>query len=149
MVLKPGNVFAAKCSTRLRRFGVSKEHNENILKCLVTSLVQHERIETTLAKAKEMRRYVERTITAAKRGDIPEEEWTKYLVSSGAVEKVRTLLAERYKNRPGGYVRVLRNGYRFGDGAPRAIIEFVDSPKSIFNHPLYKQVYAKETIDSK
>eukprot|EP00871_Galdieria_phlegrea_P000593 jgi/Galph1/1534/GphlegSOOS_G217.1 len=140
--------FAAKCSTRLRRFGVSKEHNENILKCLVTSLYNMNELKQTLAKAKEMRRYVERTITAAKRR-YSEEEWTKYLVSSGAVEKVRTLLAERYKNRPGGYVRVLRNGYRFGDGAPRAIIEFVDSPKSIFNHPLYKQVYAKETIDSK
>ncbi|GJQ11531.1 hypothetical protein GpartN1_g4680.t1 [Galdieria partita] len=131
-------IFLPRCNTRVRHLGVSEAHRNDILKCLVTSLVQNERIVTTLAKAKEMRRYVERTITAAKRGDIPEEEWTQYLSNPKAIEKVKTLLAERYRSRPGGYVRVLRNGFRFGDGAPRAIVELVDSPKSVFNHPLYR-----------
>jgi large subunit ribosomal protein L17 len=127
--MRPGALFVPKPNTRVRHLGVSEAHRKDILKCLVTSLVQNERIVTTLAKAKEMRRYVEQTITAAKvccyvdgnsnffiilfqRGDIPEEEWTQYLSSPRAIEKVKTLLAERYRDRPGGYVRVLKNGFR-------------------------------------
>ncbi|KAK4523974.1 hypothetical protein GAYE_SCF00G1872 [Galdieria yellowstonensis] len=138
--MRPGALFVPKPNTRVRHLGVSEAHRKDILKCLVTSLVQNERIVTTLAKAKEMRRYVEQTITAAKRGDIPEEEWTQYLSSPRAIEKVKTLLAERYRDRPGGYVRVLKNGFRYGDGAPRAIVELVDSPNSVFNHPLYRAI---------
>lgn len=137
-------IFLPRCNTRVRHLGVSEAHRNDILKCLVTSLVQNERIVTTLARAKEMRRYVERTITAAKRGDIQEEEWTQFLSSPKAVEKVKTLLAERYRNRPGGYLRILRNGFRFADGAPRAIVELVDSPNSIFNHPLYRNISLEE-----
>ncbi|EME32877.1 50S ribosomal protein L17 [Galdieria sulphuraria] len=137
-------IFLPRCNTRVRHLGVSEAHRNDILKCLVTSLVQNERIVTTLAKAKEMRRYVERTITAAKRGDIPQQEWAQYLSNPGAIEKVKTLLAERYRNRPGGYVRVLKNGFRFGDGAPRAIVELVDSPNSIFSHPLYRNISPEE-----
>ncbi len=90
-------------------------------------MIKHEQIVTTLPKAKELRPYVEKLVTLGKRGDLharrqaiaklPEKEWAKKLFET---------LAPRYADRSGGYTRVLKAGYRFGDNAPMAVIEFVD-----------------------
>jgi large subunit ribosomal protein L17 len=94
---------------------------------LVSSLVEHERIKTTLPKAKELRRHVERAITAGRKGDVAA---TRNLMSKypnrETVSKIVNDLSTRFKERAGGYTRILKLGPRPGDGAPMAFIEFVD-----------------------
>jgi large subunit ribosomal protein L17 len=94
---------------------------------MATSLVLHERIETTVPKAKELRGIVDRMITLGKRGDLhARRQAAGYLFNDEAVIKVFGDLAERFKNRPGGYTRILKKGFRFGDGADMALLELVD-----------------------
>lgn len=98
-----------------------------MLRNMATSLVKHERIETTVPKAKELRGIVDRMITLGKRGDLHSRRLAAgYLFDDDAVKKVFDDLAARFKNRPGGYTRILRTGYRFGDGADMAYLELVD-----------------------
>lgn len=98
-----------------------------LIRGLVTSLVEHGRIKTTLAKAKELRRHVERAITLGKKGDL---NTRRVLLSrypnEGAIETILADLAPRFKDRPGGYTRILKISSRPGDAAPQAFIEFVD-----------------------
>ena len=94
---------------------------------MAVSLLIHEQITTTLPKAKEMRRVADRMITLGKRGGLhARRQALSYLADKGAVGKLFGPLAERYKDRPGGYTRVLKTGFRYGDSAPMAIIELVD-----------------------
>jgi large subunit ribosomal protein L17 len=94
---------------------------------MATSLVNHERIETTLPKAKELRSVVEKMITLGKRGDLhARRQAASYLFDDEAVKKVFSDLASRFKERSGGYTRIIRKGFRFGDGADMAFIELVD-----------------------
>jgi len=95
---------------------------------LAAALVKHEQIETTLPKAKELRGVVERLVTLAKKGGLHarRQAYSKLGNDTVLVEKLFTILNERYRERPGGYLRVLKTGFRFGDNAPMAIIEFVD-----------------------
>jgi len=98
-----------------------------MLRNMATSLVLHERIETTVPKAKELRGIVDRMITLGKRGDLhARRQAAGYLFNDDAVSKVFGDLAERFKNRPGGYTRILKKGFRFGDGADMAFLELVD-----------------------
>jgi large subunit ribosomal protein L17 len=98
-----------------------------MLRNMATSLVLHERIETTVPKAKELRGIVDRMITLGKRGDLhARRQAAGYLFNDEAVIKVFGDLAERFKNRPGGYTRILKKGFRFGDGADMALLELVD-----------------------
>jgi large subunit ribosomal protein L17 len=91
------------------------------------SLIEHEQIKTTLPKAKELRRVVEKLITLGKRGDLhARRQAAAQLKQDAYVEKLFAVLGPRYKERNGGYVRVLKAGFRYGDMAPMAIIEFVD-----------------------
>ena len=91
------------------------------------SLIEHEQIKTTLPKAKELKPIIEKMITLAKRGDLhARRQAASKLKQDAFVEKLFTVLGPRYKDRQGGYVRVLKAGFRYGDMAPMAIIEFVD-----------------------
>ncbi|MDO9578641.1 MAG: 50S ribosomal protein L17 [Candidatus Cloacimonadales bacterium] len=109
-----------------RKFGLEKDHRELMLKNLVSSLVEHGRINTTVARAKEIRGLAERMITHAKKDTIHyRRQVYKVLQDRSLVKKVFAELAPKFAEREGGYTRVLKNGYRKGDCAPMAIIEFV------------------------
>ena len=94
---------------------------------MATALIKHEQIKTTLPKAKDLRRVVERLITLSKRGDLhARRQVLARLRDEQMTRKLFDELAERYKARPGGYTRVLKAGFRYGDMAPMAIIELVE-----------------------
>jgi large subunit ribosomal protein L17 len=110
-----------------RKFGRTSAHRKALFRNLVGALIQRERISTTLAKAKELRGKVEKTITLGKRGTLhARRQAFKLVPAKNAVQKVFGPLAERYANRPGGYTRIIRIGHRKGDDAPMAFIELVD-----------------------
>jgi large subunit ribosomal protein L17 len=94
---------------------------------MVVSLLIHEQIKTTLPKAKELRRIADKMITLGKRGTLhTRRQAFSYLRDDAALSKLFGALAERYKDRSGGYTRVLKAGFRYGDNAPVAVIELVD-----------------------
>ena len=100
-----------------------------MLRNMVTSLLEHEQIETTDAKAKEVRRVADRMITLGKRGDLHARRQAVAVIRDRAiVAKVFDDLASRYQKRPGGYTRVLKSRVRVGDAAPLSIVELVDRP---------------------
>ncbi len=110
-----------------RKFGRTSAHRKALFRNLVGALIQKERISTTLAKAKELRGKVEKTITLGKRGTLhARRQAFKLVPAKESVQKVFGSLAERYANRPGGYTRIIRIGHRKGDDAPMAFIELVD-----------------------
>jgi len=110
-----------------RRLGRTTAHREALFRNMITSLVTHERIRTTLAKAKELRRHAEKVVTWAKQGESQHHTLAHgFLRSPLAVTKLFKEIAPRYEERNGGYSRVLRAGFRRGDRAPMAILEFVD-----------------------
>ncbi|MEA2096633.1 MAG: 50S ribosomal protein L17 [Candidatus Cloacimonadota bacterium] len=108
-----------------RKFGRETGHRNLMLKNLVASLVKHERINTTQAKAKEIRSLAERVIAYGKKGTVHHRRLAfKVLKNRDLVKKVFDEIAPRFETTEGGYTRVLKNGYRRGDCAPMAIIEF-------------------------
>jgi len=115
-----------------RKLGRSSSHRKAMLANMTTSLLLHEQIITTLPKAKELRRVTERMITLGKRGALHNRrQAASYLMEDDVVRKLFGPLAERYRDRPGGYTRVLKAGFRYGDNAPMAVIELVDrDPKA-------------------
>ena len=110
-----------------RKLNRTSSHRKALLANMAVALIKHEQIKTTLPKAKELAPFVEKLITLGKKGDlnarrklysiVPEKTW-------GA--KVFDVLAERYKERSGGYTRIMKAGFRYGDSAPMAVIELVD-----------------------
>ena len=116
-----------KHRVRTRRLGRSTPHRKALFRNMVTSLLEHERIETTDAKAKELRRVAERMITLGKRGTLhARRRALRTIRSRDVTAKVFDTLAERYRDRPGGYTRVLKLGHRHGDAAAISLIELVD-----------------------
>jgi large subunit ribosomal protein L17 len=110
-----------------RRLNRTAEHRKALFANMAGSLIEHEQIKTTLPKAKELRPVIEKLITLAKRGDLhARRQAASQLKQDKDVIKLFDVLGPRYKDRQGGYVRVLRAGFRYGDMAPMAIIEFVD-----------------------
>ena len=110
-----------------RRLNRTHEHRKALFANMAGSLIEHEQIKTTLPKAKELRPVIEKLITLAKRGDLhTRRQAAAQLKEAKDVAKLFDVLGPRYKERQGGYVRVLRAGFRYGDMAPMAIIEFVD-----------------------
>ncbi len=110
-----------------RKFGRTSAHRKALFRNLVQALIQRERISTTLAKAKELRGKVEKTITLGKKGTLhARRQAFKLAPAKEIVQKVFGPLAERYANRPGGYTRIIRIGNRKGDDAPMVFIELVD-----------------------
>ncbi len=110
-----------------RRLNRTHEHRKAMFANMAGSLIEHEQIKTTLPKAKELRPIVEKMITLAKRGDIhARRQAASRLKQDQHVAKLFDVLGPRFADRKGGYVRVLKAGFRYGDMAPMAIIEFVD-----------------------
>jgi len=94
---------------------------------MAASLIEHEQIKTTLSKAKELRSYVEKLITLGKRGDIHSRRVARAkLKTDEAVSRLFDVIAARYADRAGGYTRIMKAGFRYGDAAPMAVIEMVD-----------------------
>ncbi|MBM9535881.1 50S ribosomal protein L17 [Desulfobulbus alkaliphilus] len=110
-----------------RRLGRTTAHREAMLRNMVTSLLDQERIVTTVPKAKEARRIAEQMITLGKRGDLhARRQALSYIRSKDIVAKLFDQISVHYANRQGGYTRIIRTGNRLGDAAPMAIIELVD-----------------------
>ena len=110
-----------------RRLNRTHEHRKAMFSNMAGSLIEHEQIKTTLPKAKELRPIVEKMITLAKRGDLHARRLvTSKLKQDSYVKKLFDVLGPRYKERNGGYVRILKAGFRYGDMAAMAIIELVD-----------------------
>jgi large subunit ribosomal protein L17 len=111
-----------------RKLGRNPSHRRAMLRNLVTSLLEHERLVTTLPKAKEVRPLVEKMITLGKRDTLHARRQVKaYLLSADVARKVFDTIAPRFSDRPGGYSRIIRYRNRVGDGAEEAIIELLDS----------------------
>ena len=112
---------------RYRRLNRTSEHRKSMFANMAGSLIVHEQIKTTVPKAKELRPIVEKLITLGKRGDLHARRLAASRLKEEAhVKKLFEVLGPRYQDRPGGCVRVLRAGYRYGDMAPMAVIELVD-----------------------
>lgn len=110
-----------------RKLGVTSAHRVSMLRNMATSLLKHEQITTTLPKAKELRPYVERIITLGKRGGLhARRQAYAQIRDEKVVDKLFSTIAERYQGRSGGYTRVLKAGYRYGDMASMAVIELMD-----------------------
>ena len=110
-----------------RKLNRTHEHRKAMFANMVCSLVEHEQITTTLPKAKELKRITDKVITLAKKGSLHSRRLLLARVKQEAVvKKLIDVLAPRYSERSGGYSRVLKAGFRYGDMAPMAIIEFVD-----------------------
>lgn len=112
-----------------RRLGRNSPHRKAMFRNMASSLVQHETIKTTLPKAKELRRVVEPLITLAKEDDVANRRLAfSRLRDKAAVGKLFSDLGPRFKERPGGYLRILKMGPRPGDAAPMALVQLVDGP---------------------
>ena len=110
-----------------RKFNRTSPHRQAMFANMAAALVKHEQIKTTLPKAKDLRRVVDRLITLGKRGDLhARRQALSVLRDPKITAKLFDALATRYKDRPGGYTRVLKAGFRYGDMAPMAVIELVD-----------------------
>jgi large subunit ribosomal protein L17 len=115
-----------------RRLSRTTEHRQAMMRNLVTALLEHERVETTRAKAKEARQWAERFITLAKRGDLHARRQTlSFIRSRQVVAKLFGELRERFQDRPGGYTRIIPLGFRLGDGASLSILELVGRPEKL------------------
>jgi large subunit ribosomal protein L17 len=114
---------------RLKGRGLSRtsEHRKAMFENLAAALIKHEQIRTTLPKAKDLRPIVERLITMGKHGGLANRRRAiAVLQDTGLADKLMTTLAERYASRAGGYIRIVKAGYRYGDNAAMAVIELVD-----------------------
>ena len=110
-----------------RKLNRKTSHRLSLLKNLSKSLILHEQIETTLPKAKDLRPFVEKILTIGKTNTLAAKRKVySYLGDQKIVEKVFNVLGKRYQKRNGGYVRILKSGFRYGDSAPKAIIELVE-----------------------
>ena len=115
-----------------RRFNRDSAHRQAMFSNMIASLIKHEQIVTTLPKAKDLRRVMDKYITLAKRGDLNSRRLAASRMGDEAMtKKLFDVLALRYKDRNGGYTRVLKAGYRYGDSAPRGVIELVDRDVSV------------------
>jgi len=113
-----------------RQLNRNSSHRKAMFRNMTVSLVEHELIKTTLPKAKELRSYAEPLITLAKNDSVANRRLAFDRVrSKSAVGKLFTELGPRYESRPGGYIRILKCGYRTGDKAPMAYVELVDRPQ--------------------
>ncbi len=110
-----------------RKLNRTSSHRKAMFANMAASLIRHEQIVTTLPKAKDLRPIVEKLVTLAKRGDLhARRQAISELRDLGSVKKLFDTIGPRYKERAGGYTRVLKAGYRYGDSAAVAVIEFVD-----------------------
>jgi large subunit ribosomal protein L17 len=110
-----------------RKLNRTHEHRKAMFANMVCSLIEHEQIQTTLPKAKELKKIIDKYITLGKKGSLHSRRLAiSRLRQNSAVTKLFEILAPRYKKRNGGYSRVLKAGFRYGDAAPLAVIELID-----------------------
>ena len=137
------------------RFGYKKlnrtsEHRKALLKNMLNSLIKYEQIKTTLPKAKVLKPQADKIITLGKKNNLQN---TKILISKlqdiKSANKVKKTLAKRYEGRKGGYTRIIKSGYRYGDNAPLAVIEFVDRDAQAKRIDKKKKDTAKKTEEAK
>ena len=123
-----------------RQFGRNSSHRKALFRNLVTSLIAHEKIETTEAKAKEIRGIAEKIITLGKKGDLHAKRMAMaYIQSRDVVAKLFDDVAPRCANRDGGYTRIVKTRVRYGDSAPMAVLELVDKPGTVYQGPAAKK----------
>ena len=127
----------------------TSSHRKALLNNMTLSLIKHEQINTTLAKAKNLRPFVEKIITLAKKGSLASRKKAfSILKNKKIIEKLFTNIVKRYETRKGGYTRILKNGFRYGDMAPLAVIELVDRDekvKGLDSGPVQKKKHDDET----
>ena len=120
-----------KHNIKNKKLNKNSSHRKAMFVNMSNALIKHEQITTTLAKAKELRRFVEKIVTLGKKGDLfSRRKAISILQDQKMSKKVFDVLAERYKARAGGYTRIIKLGNRYGDNAPTAVIEFVDRDES-------------------
>ena len=120
-----------KHNIKNKKLNKNSSHRKAMFMNMSNALIKHEQITTTLPKAKELRRFVEKIITFGKKGDLFSRRKTvSILQDQKMTKKVFEILADRYKKRSGGYTRIVKLGNRFGDNAPMAVIELVDRDES-------------------
>ena len=125
-----------------RKLNRTSEHRKALFKNMLNSLIKYEQISTTLPKAKELKPKVDKVITLGKKNNLQSKKnLFSELQSKTSVEKLSKVLSQRYEKRKGGYCRVVRSGFRYGDNAPMAIIELVDRDKEA------KKVDIKKKVD--
>ena len=116
-----------KHNIKNKKLNKNSSHRKAMFMNMSNSLIKHEQITTTVPKAKELKRFVEKIITLGKKGDLLSRRKTvAVLQDQKMVKKTFDVLADRYKDRSGGYTRIIKLGNRFGDNTPMAVIEFVD-----------------------
>jgi len=135
-----------------RRFNRRSDHRRAMLANLAASLIKHEQIVTTLPKAKDLRPIVEKLVTLGKRGSLhARRQAIAQMRDLAMVKKLFDVIGPRYKERNGGYTRVLKAGYRYGDSAPVAVIEFVDrdvEAKGLDSGPVQVRAEAEATVSA-
>ena len=131
-----------------RKLNRTSSHRKALLMNLSNALIKHEQITTTLPKAKELRPFVEKVITLGKKGDLNARRKTiSILQDEKNAKKIFDIFADRYKDRSGGYTRIVKIGNRFGDNAPTAIIELVDrdeNAKGLDSGPVIEKKTSEE-----
>jgi len=135
-----------------RKLNRTSEHRKALFKNMLNSLIKYEQIKTTLPKAKELKPQIDKIITLGKKNNLQSKKnLFAELQSASSVEKLLKILSQRYEKRKGGYSRVIRTGFRYGDDAPMAIIELVDRDLQAKKVDVKKKVEVskKEPIESK
>ena len=137
-----------KHNIKNKKLNKTSSHRKAMFMNMSNALIKHEQITTTLAKAKELRRFVEKIVTLGKKGDLlSRRKAVSILQDQKMSKKVFDVLAERYKTRAGGYTRIIKLGNRYGDNAPTAVIEFVDkddSAKGLDSGPVIEKKSTEE-----
>ncbi len=128
-----------------RLFGRTANQRKALLRGLVTSLIEHERIETTVAKAKEVRRIAEKIVTLGLKGDLHAKRLAfSYLSNRASLAKLFSEIAPRFTGRNGGYLRIIQTRHRVNDSAPMAVLEFIDFEETKKAKEPKKKVEKKE-----
>ncbi len=143
-----------KHGIKQRKLNRTSKHRQAMLANMAAALVKHEQITTTLPKAKELRPFVEKLVTLGKKGRLSDRRLAmSRMRDQDQVTKLFDTLADRYKERPGGYIRIMKAGFRYGDNAPMAVIEFVDrdeDAKGLDSGPVFNNdEYAEEAEEQK
>ena len=142
-----------KHNIKNKKLNRTSSHRKAMFMNMSNALIKHEQITTTLAKAKELRRFVEKIITLGKKGDLlSRRKAISILQDQKMSKKVFDILADRYKNRSGGYTRIIKLGNRFGDNAPSAVIEFVErdeNAKGLDSGPVIEKKSTEEEVEQK
>ena len=137
-----------KHNIKNKKLNKTSSHRKAMFMNMSNALIKHEQITTTLAKAKELRRFVEKIITLGKKGDLLSRRKTISTLQDNEIsKKVFEVLSNRYKDRAGGYTRIIKLGNRFGDNSPTAVIELVDrdeNAKGLDSGPIIEKKSTEE-----